>query len=254
VLLHGLISTGDVFGAAYDRLAVTGRIVVPDLLGFGRSMDDSRSTFSVDDHLDALDEVAARTGLLTSARWTIGAHSMGSALALRWAARHHDQVARVVCWGAPVYHSPDAARARIGGSTMARLFALDTDLAARACAISCRHRTGAGWLSAVAEPRLPIPVARAASLHTWPAYRDAIRHLVIDTEWAELIGVLDLAGTPVHLVWGSRDRIGDRSHADAIASQCSRATITSIKGAGHHLPMTHPQVCIGQLAGRDDSG
>ena len=127
---------------------------------------------------------------------------MGSALALLWAVRHRDRVARVVCWGAPVYRSPETARVRIAGSTMARLFALDTDLASRACAISCRHRTAAGWLSAAAEPRLPVPVARAASLHTWPAYRDALRQLVIDPEWNELVTACDQASIEIRLVWG----------------------------------------------------
>lgn len=249
VLLHGLISTGDVFGATYDRLATTGPIVVPDLLGFGRSIDHTRTTFAVNDHLDALDEAAAGTGLFSSTRWTIGAHSMGSTLALLWAARHRDRVARVVCWGAPVYRSPEAARAHIAGSTMARLFALDTELAERACSVSCRHRTTAGWLSVVAEPRLPVPVARAASLHTWPAYRDAVRQLVIDPDWNELITGCDQAGIEVRMVWGDGDRIGDREHVAEIVSRATLAVAGSVDGADHRLPMTHPEICLDQLTG-----
>ncbi|MEO6570991.1 MAG: alpha/beta fold hydrolase, partial [Ilumatobacteraceae bacterium] len=133
VLLHGLVSSGDVFGAAYDELAATRRLVVPDLLGFGRSMDTTRQSFSIDDHLNALDQLADRTGLFEQ-RWTIGAHSMSSALALRWAARHAQRVDRVVCWGAPIYASPGAALAKISGSAMARLFVLDTRWAEAACA------------------------------------------------------------------------------------------------------------------------
>ena len=254
VLLHGLISTGDVFGATYDRLATTGPIVVPDLLGFGRSIDHTRSTFAVDDHLDALDEVAEGTGLFSSTGWTIGAHSMGSALALLWAVRHRDRVARVVCWGAPVHRSPEAARARIAGSTMARLFALDTDIAERACAISCRHRTAAGWMSAVAEPRLPVPVARAASLHTWPAYRDALRHLVIDPDWNELVTTCDQAGIEIRLVWGDGDRVGDREYAAEIVSRADVAVVGSVGGADHRLPMTHSEICLDQLTGSTERG
>ncbi len=39
VLLHGPAGCGDAFGAGYDELAAHGRLVVPDLLGFGRSMN-----------------------------------------------------------------------------------------------------------------------------------------------------------------------------------------------------------------------
>ena len=247
VLLHGLVSSGDVFGATYDRLATTHRVVVPDLLGFGRSLDETRSFFSVEDHLDALDQLADRAGLFTR-RWTIGAHSMGSAVALRWALRHPDRVERIVCWGAPVYHSPEAARTHISGSAMTRLFVLDTKWAERACALSCRHRTAAGWVTAAAEPRLPLRVARSVSLHTWPAYRDAMQHLVVGTDWQRLLSRLDDLDIGVDLTYGTNDRVGDHDYARAVSAAFANAKVTTIPGAGHHLPMSHPSVCVAQLA------
>jgi pimeloyl-ACP methyl ester carboxylesterase len=246
VLLHGLVSTGDVFGGAYDQLASTGRVVIPDLLGFGRSMDETRSSFSVEDHMDALDQLAERTGLF-DCRWTIGAHSMGSALALHWAGRHVDRVDRVVCWGAPLYASADAAIAQISGSTMARLFVLDTRWAERACAVSCRHRSVAGWFAAAFAPALPIPIARAASLHTWPAYRDAMSHFVVETDWHRLLNGFDDSDIHVELVWGTSDKVGDHDHGKALADIYLRTTVTLVEGADHGLPMTHPQLCLREL-------
>lgn len=247
VLLHGLISTGDVFGAAYDRLASTHRLVTPDLLGFGRSMDEDRPSFSRNDHLDALDELAAAAGLFESSRWTLGAHSMGVSLALSWAARHPDRVVRVVGWGAPTYPSPEEARAHVAGSMMARLFALDTELAARACAISCRHRTAASWISAAAEPRLPVPIARAAPLHTWPAYRDAVQGLVLDADWERLVTTCDRHSIEVRLVWGANDRIGDRSYAERLVEGTRHASVDVLEHGDHRLPLTHAAACIAQL-------
>ncbi len=248
VLLHGLVSTGDVFGASYDQLADRHRLVIPDLLGFGRSIDETRADFSAEAHLEALDDMADRTGLVKR-RWTIGAHSMGSALAVRWAARHPERVDRVVCWGAPIYSSPEAARAHISGTAMARLFVLNTKWAQRACAISCRHRSAAGWLTAAAEPRLPIPLARAAPQHTWPAYRDAMSDLVINTDWPGLLRQLDDNGISTELVWGSNDKVGDPNYAGTIIGPT--ASVTSIADADHHLPLTHPQTCRTQLTGTE---
>lgn len=208
VLLHGLVSSGDVFGAAYDQLATVARLVVPDLLGLGRSMDESRSSFPVDAHLSALDDLAERAGLFHR-RWTVGAHSMGSALALQWALRHSDRIERMVCWGPPIFGSPHAARTRITGSRMARLVVLDTAWAERACAISCRHRQGVGVLTAAVEPDLPVAVARAVTRHTWPAYRDAMRHLVLEPAWEQLLADLGQRGVSIRLVWGSEDPVGD---------------------------------------------
>lgn len=42
ILLHGLTASGDYFGAEYDRLADHAQLVIPDLLGFGRSLDEPR--------------------------------------------------------------------------------------------------------------------------------------------------------------------------------------------------------------------
>ncbi len=242
VLLHGLVSSGDVFGAAFDELAATHRLVVPDLLGFGRSMDVNCSAFSIDDHLAALDQLADRTGLFER-RWTIGAHSMGSALALRWAERHADRIDRVVCWGAPIYPTADAALAHISGSAMARLFVLDTGWAEQVCAVSCRHRTAARWLTAAFDPTLPVPIARSVALHTWPAYRDAMRHFVTDAGWQDHLGRLDGSGTIVELVWGTNDQVGDSAFASSLAPACVNTTVTLIPGADHHLPLTHPDLC-----------
>jgi len=250
LLLHGLVSTGDVFGAEYEVLAASHRLVVPDLLGFGRSLDTTRAAFSPDDHLDALDELAERTGLLDRPL-TIGAHSMGSALALRWAARHPGSVERIVCWGAPIHQSPEAARSELSGNMMVRLFALDTAAARAACAASCRHRTAAGWLAAALEPKLPVPLTRAASLHTWPAYHDAMVGLVIETDWDRLIDELVEAGIGIRLVWGSDDAVGDRDHADAITRPRAGAEMTIVPGADHHLPLSHPFVCLDDLTGSD---
>lgn len=247
VLLHGLISTGDVFGATYDRLAATHRLVRPDLLGFGRSMDEKRTSFTRDDHLDALDELAVATGLFESSRWTLGAHSMGVSLALSWAARHPDRVVRVVGWGAPTYPSPDEARAHVAGSLMARLFALDTNLAARACALSCRHRTAASWISVAAEPRLPVPIARAVPLHTWPAYRDSIQGLVLDADWEQLVTSCDRQSIEVRLVWGANDRIGDPSFAERLVEGTRHASVEVLDHGNHRLPLTHPVTCATQL-------
>ena len=135
----------------------------------------------------------------------------------------------------------------ISGSTMARLFALDTGWAERACAISCRHRTAAGWLTAALEPTLPVPIARAVSLHTWPAYRDAMRHLVIETDWHDHLARLDANETSVELVWGTKDKVGDREFGRSLASTASGTTVTLIANANHHLPMTHPGICLNQL-------
>lgn len=243
VLLHGLVATGDVFGAAFDQLTTTNTLVVPDLLGFARSLDESRSHFSPDDHLDALDQSLSLLGL-DNRPLTVGAHSMGAAVAVRWAERHPDMIRKVVCWGAPIYANRGALDNALADSgLMARAFVADTSWSRWACRVNCHYRKAAGWVAVAASPALPVAIARAASLHTWPAYRDAMTQLVGDTDWSRAAGRLADKDIKLNLVWGTRDRIGDRDLARTLAG----AQVTLVPEADHRIPMTHGAFCASQL-------
>ncbi len=246
LLLHGLVATGDVFGQTADRLARDRRVVVPDLLGFGRSLDEARSDFSTEAHLDALDALV--DGACPDGPISIGAHSMGSALALRWAARHPDRVERVVCLGAPTWPSPEAARHGLGSlGAMSRAFILDERVARRVCHLNCAHRTLAGVLGALAAPRWPIPISRQSSLHTWPAYHQSLLDQVVGCPWEELLGDLDRAGIPVTLVRGRRDGIGDAAFARAVTDGLDLASLVVVDG-DHTLPAAEPDLLVEALA------
>lgn len=244
VLLHGLIATGDIFGAPFDSITESSTLVVPDLLGFGRSLDEQRSSFTADEHLDALDAMLDDLGL-THRPLLIGAHSMGVALAVRWAARHGARCEAVVGFGAPVYPNTAAVHDTIAETgLMARAFVANTRWAQAACRLNCRHRKVAGLIAAASAPELPTCIARAASLHTWPAYRDAIDDVISATRWPKVLTELVADGTSVELVWGTDDRIGDRSFAATLPG----TSVAEIDNADHHLPLTHPTRCVDRLA------
>jgi len=243
VLLHGLVATGDVFGAEFDTLSNDGTLIVPDLLGFGRSLDESRRDFSAERHLDALDRLLDVLGV-GDRPIVVGAHSMGSALAVRWAARRGSQIRRIVGWGASVYGNAAGVEDDLAAmGAMARLFAGDTLAAEWACHVNCRHRTLAGWAAAMAAPEFPVRIARTASLHTWPAYRDAISDVVAGADWEHLTERVVGNGTTIDLTWGDDDSIGDRDFARTLPG----VRISVVSGAGHHLPMTHAGRCLEQL-------
>lgn len=243
VLLHGLVATGYIFGATYDSLAQSSTLVVPDLLGFGRSLDEQRHSFTTGDHLDALD--AALDDLdLADRPLLIGAHSMGVALAVRWAARHPDRCRAVVGFGAPVYPDASAVQDTIAAAgPMARAFVANTRWAEAACHFNCRHRTLAGFIAAAVTPELPTPISRAASLHTWPAYCDAIDDVVSATDWPRVLADLETSGTTVDLVWGADDRIGDCDFARGLPA----VSVEVVIGADHQLPLSHPNSCVERL-------
>lgn len=249
LLLHGLIATGDVFAGSAELLTRQHRVAVPDLLGFGRSLDESTGDFGTEAHLEALEIVV--DDVLGDRPLLIGAHSMGSTLALRMADLMPDRVERVVCVGAPIWADPRAAVGAAG--PMARALLLDKRLAARACRWNCRHRWAAGWLAAATAPRWPIPIARQASLHTWTAYLQTIEHQVFDVDWPELLGSVSDHGVRVTLAWGDDDTIGDPTYAqhlvDGLHAIGDTINVDLIPEADHTAPVARPRRLAALLTG-----
>lgn len=240
VILHGLGATGAYFGAFYDGLSRDRRVVIADLLGFGHSLDEDRRDFTVRDHVDALDEALAVLGL-SDARVVVAAHSMSAAVALVWANENSDRVGHVYLWGPPIYPSEAAARsvAKEYGP-MARLFLLETGWAERACRLSCANRDVSGQLMALASPRWPTALSRAASRHTWDAYHGSLHALVLDVDWTEALP----AQVPVTIFRGTDDTIGDREFTRKVAGE---AHIVDVPDGDHHLALRRPDLLFDAL-------
>jgi len=141
VLLHGLGTSGDYFGHAWDELSHDSQLVVPDLLGFGRSRDTSlpARAFALAGHLDALDRMLADT-VPDSHQLVIVGHSFGGLLALHLAARHVDRVRGVVLIATPFHDSYESAEHHIvSRSAFNKYFTIDRYIAQFAARFLVRY-------------------------------------------------------------------------------------------------------------------
>jgi pimeloyl-ACP methyl ester carboxylesterase len=240
LLLHGLGATGDYFGAFYDGLSRKRRVVIVDLLGFGHSLDEDRSDFSVDAHVTALDHLLEALDLAGS-NVIVAAHSMSSAIALTWADRHRDRAVGVYLWGPPIYPIHAAAQS-VGKEygVMGRLFALDTKWAERACRVNCWNRDLSGHMMALIAPRWPTEVSSGAGLHTWEAYHGSLRSLILDFDWTRVMP----AAVPVTIFHGMDDPIGEGAYRAKLAGG---AVIVEVPGADHHVALQHPELLFDAL-------
>lgn len=247
ILLHGLTASGNSFGGGFDALANERRLVVPDLLGFGATMDVDRSSFGLEAHLDALDTMAGDLAI-DDGRWIVGGHSMGGILALHWAARHAQRVERVVTWGAPLHRDRDAAIAAITKmGTLERIFVLHAPLARGVCTWMCEHRRPAAWMAVAVSPDAPVALARQGVLHTWPAYRDALEDVVLAQDWSPAMEALVGANVPVAVANGASDPVPDHTLVAELAASHAVVDAPVHSVAAHELPVAYPDWCVALL-------
>lgn len=237
LLLHGIVASGRSFGAAYD--ALPGTVVVPDLLGFGGSMDVTSDTHDVTAHIDALRSTLRNAGLWDRPTVVVG-HSMGAVLGLHVAAAH-PQVRAVVAVGAPLYDDQQEGLDRIGGADPLAALLTVGDLAERVCGWMCAHRRIAGVLWPLLGVRWPWPVARDGVLHTWPAYRGSLDALVLRSGWRAALDDLQRRGVPVHLLDGAEDGVPVPGRAVQVARAHRGVSAAVVDGADHALPLSHPR-------------
>jgi pimeloyl-ACP methyl ester carboxylesterase len=240
VLLHGLPSSGRFWGADYDALAKNARLVVPDLLGFGRSPRPTGG-YGPNDHADAVAATLRGLGTHDGPALVVG-HSVGALVALRLAARHPSLVAGIVGFGAPIYRDYAAARGYLAHlGPMARLFGLDTRWAELACTWLCqRHRRTAARLAARLRPDLPKALAADAVEHSWESFSETLARVVLT---AEAPSWLDQIDVPVHLIVGGQDPLVDIPFLDELARGHPRLQLSVWPGAGHDVPLTDPTAC-----------
>jgi pimeloyl-ACP methyl ester carboxylesterase len=241
VLLHGLGGSNRYWGAAYDALAGDGRLVVPDLLGFGRSPRPGRG-YGPDAHADAV--AACLVELCADRPLLVGAHSLGCVVALALAARHPHLVERIVGFGPPLYPDESTARDHIAHlGFLERQLAYDLAFAETSCHWVCNHRNAAAGLARLLQPGMPWPIVRDGVQHTWTSYSQTFRGVLLAVPGDSLLKRID---APVTLVAGLADRIPDRAHLHHLADHHPNLRVVEHEG-DHNLPLTHPGWCLAEL-------
>lgn len=242
LLLHGLTASNLYFGAAYDTLGNHARVIVPDLLGFGRSPRPDNVDYGADAQVDAL--VSALDRIDANGSLYIAAHSAGTLVALRLATRRPDWVRGVIAFGPPLYPGPERARTHVASmGWWVRMFALDTVWARTACAWMCRHRRVAARIARWLRPDLPTAIADDSVQHSWVSYSRTVRNLVLDAQPPR-----DLAGLkiPIVLVAGEDDPVVDLAFVRELAARYPNIQLEIWPGS-HDLPLSASDRCVAAI-------
>lgn len=232
LLLHGLLGSWRFWEELTQDLQESRYLIVPDLLGFGRS-PKPRSSYTVTDHIRALElDVLPRI----AGRFDIVGHSLGAHLAIVLAARHPQRVATVTCFALPYFKSSLHATTVLSSTPHGR-FVLRRPLLARLmCWCVCRNR----WLCApllgcCCRGDIPMHVFNDTMLHTYESFRLTLLNVVIGHRLDDDLNLLAVNRIPVRLLHASNDTTVPLDCVQDVPRSFANVTLEVVGGAFHTL-------------------
>jgi pimeloyl-ACP methyl ester carboxylesterase len=234
LLIHGLGGTRRTWRHLIDRLAVTHRVIAPDLPGHGES-DAPAGDYSLGAHASALRDLLVALGRHSA---TVVGHSLGGGIGMQFAYQFPERTSRLIListGGLGPELTPMLRAATLPGAqaVVATLAQLPEGITRRLVPVMsvlpglvARQDAGplAEGLRGLADSRQRHTFVRTArSVIDWRGQRvSASRQLA-------LLGEL-----PVLVMWGSQDETIPPRHHRLVAHHLPEACLVEIPGAGHY--------------------
>lgn len=208
LLLHGLSGSSRWWSRNIPELATRYRLVVPDLIGFGRS----RTHIRLPDFETLARLLRAWLEARDIPKVTLVGHSMGGQIGIHLAARNPERLERLVLIDA-------AGIPRILAPRMLLRFAAD-----------------AGPLWRWGDPSF-LPTIAGDALTAGPRALLRSLHNILQDDVRDL---LPRIATPTLIVWGERDQLVPMSHAIELRESIPGARLVVLRGAAHNPMIDRP--------------
>ena len=231
LLLHGEPTWGFLYRKTIPVLSPAGRVIVPDLLGFGRSDKPlGQADYTYDSHYRSIERFALELDL---ARLTLVVHDWGGPIGLRFAVSHPGRVERLVILntgvGAGRAPSPDWLRFR----ELVREVGTDFT-ASRLVQVACVSALDEDAIRGYDAP-FPVGEAKAGLL----AFPELVPTELDHPSAAAMLEVHDSLShweKPALVLFSDSDRVFSPAHAERMAAHIPGALPAEIvAGAGHFL-------------------
>jgi len=234
VFVHGFPTSGHLWGDVVPLMPPGHRLVVLDLLGFGRSDRPMRRPMDVRAHADRV--VAVLDELNVKEACIVG-HGVGGGIAQSVAVRHTGRVSHLCLVDSVAFGQWPTLQARLGRA-LAPAAAL---LPPSSVLMLLRRELSRAYSD-------PIRAARSIDIFLRPFKgtegRDAliahIRALRAD-ETAAIAPKLAAVRAPTAVLWGRHDRVTNVSIGKRLQASIPAATLSVIDDGGHFTPEEAPR-------------
>ena len=238
VFLPGLSGTTRYWQGRLGALEESHHVVLVDPLGFGDS-PKPWMRYTIDRHVAALHQT-----LQAYAPFTLVGHSMGTLLAITYAARHPDQVERLVLLSLPYFGGKDKAIEYFRNGPLMNWFLTNMALAVIICVLT---RRVFAWLVPYLQPGLPREVAADVVKHSWRSFTSSLWEVIYNYDVNRDADALDHR-LPILCLHGDQDETAPLEGVMALAAGRPNWKIHVLPGIDHHPLLRVPEVCQRAIA------
>jgi pimeloyl-ACP methyl ester carboxylesterase len=239
VLLHGIPTWGFVWSGLLSALALTHRVLIPDLLGYGYS--DRREGFdrSISRQAEALDAWMDRLGVVDA---VVVGHDLGGGVAQHLAIRFPRRVARLCLMNSICYDSwPIEILVQLGHPVVARR--LSAQAVQRVLRMALKR---SGFATAPPDGLLEGLLAPyATEVGKTSLVRDAAALNTNQTQ--ELVPRLAHMAVPTLLVWGVDDPFQPVKWGERLAWEIPGSKLVRVEHARHFVMWDQPHAVMTAL-------
>jgi len=240
--LPGLGATTRYWNSRVAELQSRARLLLIDLLGFGRS-PKPWTTYSVERHVVALHEIIAPAAAVHGPVVLVG-HSVGARLAVAYAAHYPREIRQLVLVSLPYYGDEERTRgffARRGAQGWITTHTLPL-------ALSCLFtRRVLGPLLPRIITNVPADVAEDLTQMTWRSSTSTTSEVIFRYDVAADVQRIN-GQIPLLCLHGDRDDTAPLSTVRALAASHRGCELRVLPAGDHHLVLRHPAWVREQIA------
>ncbi len=241
VFLPGLGATTRFWKTRVTALTAKSHLLQVDLLGFGRS-PKPWTEYTVDRHITALRQVLQP--IAESGPLVLVGHSLGARLAVTYAARYPNEVARLVLVSMPYFGGTERAKGYFGRRGAEGWIMTHMIPTAIACLVSRRFL---GWAHPSLLPDVPREMAEDLNQMTWRSSTSTLWEVIYD--YALTPDLASVEGRiPMLCLHGDLDESAPLGPIRELVSSHRDCTLRVYVGATHGLPLEQPAWVRAQIA------
>jgi len=240
LFLHGITGSCRYWQKRVRSLALDYRLILPDLIGFGRS-PKPHVEYTLDLYRESVRHLVEELDLAGRPLILVG-HSLGDLIALEYAARYGDHLDRMALFSLPRFSDPVSAHAVFWrGSPNYRRLLNDHSLAET---LAQMKRSGLE-LTLRYIFRFPWSVLIDSHKFTFKSLTSTIEHCLLNYQIDRVLP--RVPPIPTLLIHGEQDSVAPLSHVADLPIRYPYMRLATLRGTGHHVFLTHTKKSLSLL-------